>query len=186
MGVACDGQPALPPSAPTPLEAPRALSPESLPPVGDQWEALARLGSIFQVRSSFPRRLRRLGTAVPGSQARSWRGGCAERIRSGRPPHRTSPARGGRTLGSASPARVCEAGPPSFPHRHTRELKTESWAHRPEVAETWEVGWAPLGGTLWHPQAHLRVRVRVRGPLSPLVLLPAPQRPGAWWRATLN
>lgn len=50
---------------------------------------------------------------------------------------------------------------PSFPRRHTSELKTESEALWPEVAETREGGWAPLGVparpmTLRHRQAGLR------------------------------
>lgn len=81
------------PLCPPPLEAPIPgswPSVQSLPPVGDQWEALARLGSIFQARSSLPR-LRRQGPAVPRSQARSGKGSCAERTRSGHPPHRIAP-----------------------------------------------------------------------------------------------
>ncbi|ELK15222.1 hypothetical protein PAL_GLEAN10005537 [Pteropus alecto] len=90
-----------------------------------------------------------------------------------------APATPHRPLGSASPSRVCAVRPPSFPPRHTLELKTESRAHGSEVAETLEGGRAPLGvlarpGILRHQQACLRVRVRVQGPPSHLALRLAP------------
>lgn len=92
-----------------------------------------------------------------------------------------APATPHRPLGSASPSRLCAVRPPSIPPQHTPELKTESTAHRSEVAETLEGGRALLGvlarpGILRHQQACLRLRVRVQGPPFHLALKLAPPR----------
>ena len=64
-------------------------------------------------------------------------------------------------MGSTSLAPVCEARPPAFPPQHTPELKTKSDAHRLEVAETREGGWAPVRVPAGHQQAGLPVWVWV-------------------------
>ena len=133
------------------------------------------------MRSSLPQRLRHFGPVAPWSQARRSRGSCAERTRSRPSPRRTFPAGGGRALGSASPALVYAARPPSFSLRRTPEAE-DLCAPAREVAETREGGRVRLAWvsarprTLGHRQARLRVWVRVPGPPSSLVLIPAPPR----------
>lgn len=167
-GVACDGQSALPPPVPSPTGSPHsrvlALSPEP----ATRWRPM---GGPCASRIDFPGAEFTPAAAASGTCGAPESGTERERELCRADPKR-APATPHRPLGSASP---------SIPPQHTPELKTESTAHRSEVAETLEGGRALLGvlarpGILRHQQACLRLRVRVQGPPFHLALKLAPPR----------
>lgn len=175
--MACDGQSALPPPVPSPTGSPHsrvlALSPEP----ATRWRPM---GGPCASRIDFPGAEFTPAAAASGTCGAPESGTERERELCRADPKR-APATPHRPLGSASPSRLCAVRPPSIPPQHTPELKTESTAHRSEVAETLEGGRALLGvlarpGILRHQQACLRLRVRVQGPPFHLALKLAPPR----------
>lgn len=175
--MACDGQSALPPPVPSPTGSPHsrvlALSPEP----ATRWRPM---GGPCASRIDFPGAEFTPAAAASGTCGAPESGTERERELCRADPKRAS-ATPHRPLGSASPSRLCAVRPPSIPPQHTPELKTESTAHRSEVAETLEGGRALLGvlarpGILRHQQACLRLRVRVQGPPFHLALKLAPPR----------
>lgn len=175
--MACDGQSALPPPVPSPTGSPHsrvlALSPEP----ATRWRPM---GGPCASRIDFPGAEFTPAAAASGTCGAPESGTERERELCRADPKR-APATPHRPLGSASPSRLCAVRPPSIPPQHTPELKTESTAHRSEVAETLEGGRALLGvlarpGILRHQQACLRLRVRVQGPPFHLAFKLAPPR----------
>lgn len=148
-------------------------------PVMDSWRSRPRPLRLLEAPTREPAAGWRPmgGSCACGVHSRS---GCGISTRSQErscrrcPPRRTFPAGSGRTLGSASPAGVYAARPPSFLTRHTPEA--EDRVRSAPVRGIGDPGGRtgpqprvpPRSRTLRHQQVGLRVWVRIRGPPSRL------------------